>query len=173
MDSLEEFLVITRIKNPCDLDLLLFFARHPDALMTSEQLAVLVGYDLQQIAKSLDLLVERKVLRRKQNPTHPARLYRFRADHWDPRFRDTLKVASTVEGRREINRVLSQRQRPKGRTPRNHLAAIKSERSEVSEKNSMEQGARRMENRDGRPVAPTEVKEQRSDASQRKEKAHG
>jgi hypothetical protein len=30
---------------PCDLDLLIFFARHPRILLASEQLAVLLGYE--------------------------------------------------------------------------------------------------------------------------------
>ena len=114
MESLEHLLTIVRIKTACDLDLLLFFARHPDALMTSEQLASFVGYDLPQIAKSLDLLVQRKLLRRTQNPTHAARLYRFRADYGGPRFHELLKGAMTIEGRRRIRRLLSERQpRPK------------------------------------------------------------
>jgi hypothetical protein len=86
--------------------------------MTSEQLALLVGYDLQQIAKSLDLLVQRKLLRRAQNPTHAARLYRFRADQWGPRFHEILEIASTVEGRRQIRRLVSKRPpRPKKTSP--------------------------------------------------------
>jgi DNA-binding MarR family transcriptional regulator len=125
MESVEQLLNIARIKTACDLDLLLFFARHPDALMTSEQLALLVGYDLPQIAKSLDLLVQRKLLRRMQNPTHAARLYRFRADYGGPRFQELLKAATTIEGRRRIRRLLSERQpRPKRTAPRNNLSNV-------------------------------------------------
>jgi DNA-binding MarR family transcriptional regulator len=119
MESLDPLLTIARIKTPCDLDLLLFFARHPRALMTSEQLASFVGYDLPQIAKSLDLLVQRKLLRRSQNPTHAARLYSFRTDFGGPRFHELLKAASTVEGRRQIRRLLTGSQpRPKRPAPR-------------------------------------------------------
>jgi hypothetical protein len=32
VESLEQLLNIARIKTPCDLDLLLFFVRHPHAL---------------------------------------------------------------------------------------------------------------------------------------------
>jgi hypothetical protein len=135
MDSINEFLSITHLRTPCDLDVVIFFARHPDALMTSEQLALLVGYDLSQVAKSLDLLVEHKVLQRSQNPTHVARLYRFRAEHWNPRFHDTLKMASTVEGRRQIRRVLNQRQRSKRTTPTSLLAKPKNQRPHRKEQN--------------------------------------
>jgi DNA-binding MarR family transcriptional regulator len=124
MESLEQLLNIARIKTPCDLDLLLFFARHPDALMTSEQLAAMVGYDLAQIGKSLDLLVQRKLLRRLQNLTNTQRLYRFRADYGGPRFLELLKVATTVEGRRRIRQLIGERRRPKKTPPRNNLANV-------------------------------------------------
>lgn len=39
------------LRHPCDLDLLLFFNRHPRALLTSERLAAYVGYDLNQIGR--------------------------------------------------------------------------------------------------------------------------
>src|SRR5436309_15970332 len=63
------------VRHPCDLDLVLFFYRHPRALLTSERLAAYVGYDLNQVARSLDLLTAAGVLERSQNPTHAARLY--------------------------------------------------------------------------------------------------
>jgi DNA-binding MarR family transcriptional regulator len=133
MEPLEHLLTIVRIKTACDLDLLLFFARHPDALMTSEQLASFVGYDLPQIAKSLDLLVQRKLLRRTQNPTHAARLYRFRADYGGPRFHELLKGAMTIEGRRRIRRLLSERQsRPKRPAPRNKLSNVSQTESRIT-----------------------------------------
>jgi DNA-binding MarR family transcriptional regulator len=135
MEFLEQLLHIARIKTPCDLDLLLFFARHPDALMTSEQLALLVGYDLAQIAKSLDLLVQRKLLRRMQNPTHAARLYRFRGDYGGPRFHELLKAAMTIEGRRRVRKLLSGRQpRPKRTAARNNLSNVSLTVSQRKEK---------------------------------------
>ena len=48
---------IGALQHPCDLDLLIFFARHPRTLLASEQLAVLLGYEFTQLAASLDLLV--------------------------------------------------------------------------------------------------------------------
>jgi hypothetical protein len=40
------------LRDVCDLDLLLFFTRHPSAVLSSEQLAAHVGYDLPQVARS-------------------------------------------------------------------------------------------------------------------------
>ena len=45
------------LRHPCDLDLLLFFSRHPRAFLVSERLAQYVGYDLPQVAQSLETLI--------------------------------------------------------------------------------------------------------------------
>ncbi len=45
------------IRHACDIDLLLFFYRHPRAMLTSEQLVAYLGYGRERIAKSLDALV--------------------------------------------------------------------------------------------------------------------
>jgi hypothetical protein len=83
-----------------DLDLLLFFARHPRALRTSEDLAAYVGYDLRQIARSLDILIDAKIVKRLQNPTHSARMYVLDTygspGGWLPAL---LRLASTHDGR--------------------------------------------------------------------------
>jgi hypothetical protein len=98
------------LRHPCDLDLLLFFARHPRALISSEQLAAWLGYELKQIADSLDVLLNAGVLTRMQNPTHAARMYVFAsggpAGGWLP---PLLAFASTREGRLAMVDVLSRR----------------------------------------------------------------
>ena len=116
MDHLKELLDSAGLKHPCDLDLLLFFRRHYSALMTSEQLSQLTGYELQQIAKSLDLLVACKVLRRSQNTTHSACLYRFEPENGGPQFQEIFEVASTIEGGRRLRDVLKRRQSQPNRT---------------------------------------------------------
>ena len=45
---------IPAIQGSCDLDLLVFFAKHQRTLLTSEHLARLLGYPLKGIAQSLD-----------------------------------------------------------------------------------------------------------------------
>jgi hypothetical protein len=59
----------------CDLDLLLFFARHWRALLSSEQLGRFLGYPLKEIARSRDVLVAAGLLTRAQDPTFPERMY--------------------------------------------------------------------------------------------------
>jgi hypothetical protein len=98
------------LRHPCDLDLLVFFARHPRALITSEQLAAWLGYELKQIADSLELLLDGGLLTRTQNPTHAARMYVFAVGGttggWLP---SLLELASTRRGRLAAIRALSRR----------------------------------------------------------------
>src|SRR2546427_9233617 len=63
------------LRHPCDLDLLLFFSRHPRAFLLSERLAEYVGYELPQVAQSLETVITAGLLRRSPDSTHPARLY--------------------------------------------------------------------------------------------------
>jgi hypothetical protein len=104
--SLKRLLDASGLTHPCDLDLALFFYRHQGALMTSDNIAAFLGYDVTELAKSLDLLVERRVLARSQNHTNSVRLYRFTNEHADASLRALLEVASTLEGRRRLRRLL-------------------------------------------------------------------
>src|SRR5262249_13401173 len=89
------------LRHPCDLDLLLFFHRHPRAVLTSERLAAYVGYDLNQVGRSIDLLSDAGLLERSQNPTHAARMYALIAPEtgW---LASLLVIGSTREGRRDL-----------------------------------------------------------------------
>jgi hypothetical protein len=93
------------LRHPCDLDLLLFFHRHPRAILTSERLAAYVGYDLNQLARSLDLLTNAGLVERSQNSTHAARLYVLKTPEtgWLP---SVLDIASTREGREKLIRTM-------------------------------------------------------------------
>ena len=88
------------LRHPSDLDLLLFFARHPRTLLPSEQLSTFVGYGLKEIAASLDLLVDAGLVIRAQSQRHPARM--FMLAEIGPRhgwFPDLLTLTRTREGR--------------------------------------------------------------------------
>src|SRR2546428_5635797 len=59
------------LRHPCDLDLLLFFSRHPRAYLLSERLAEYVGYELPQVAQSLETVITAGLLRRSPDSTPP------------------------------------------------------------------------------------------------------
>jgi hypothetical protein len=107
---------IDLIRDPCDLDLLLFFARHRRILLASEQLAILLGYEFTQVAASLDLLQRAGLVTLSENATYTARMYIFAADDQDPGWLpDLLQLASTREGRLSLVGALSRRSAGDGR----------------------------------------------------------
>lgn len=63
---------IRDIRDACDLNLLLFFYRHPRAQLTGKQFVAWLGYDREQIAKLLAGLIEAGLVMRSQNLSHAA-----------------------------------------------------------------------------------------------------
>jgi hypothetical protein len=98
------------LRHPCDLDLLLFFVRHPRALLTSDQLAPFLGYDVKELGDSLDVLVTAGLLVRMQKPTSASRMYVFAAGGthggWLP---SLVEFASTRQGRLAMRDALTAR----------------------------------------------------------------
>lgn len=98
------------LRDPCDLDLLLFFHRHPRAYLISERLAQYVGYDLPQVGQSLETLITAGLLRRSPDSTHPARLYVLnRGSTLGEWLSSLLRFAATREGRLAVIHALKQR----------------------------------------------------------------
>jgi hypothetical protein len=97
------------VRNACDLDLLVFLHRHPHTLLTSEQLAGFVGYNLKDIAKALDAFIEAGLLwRTAQQSTHAVRMFLLQLD--GPQggaVRALLELASTRQGRRQLLAALN------------------------------------------------------------------
>ena len=97
------------LRHPCDLDLLLFFARHPRTLLTSEQLATWLGYESKRIAESLEILLAAGFLTRTQNPTHAARMYVFDINVTGGWLPPLLELTSTREGLLSMKEALTAR----------------------------------------------------------------
>jgi hypothetical protein len=95
------------IAGACELDLLVFFYRHPRSLLTNEQLAVLVGYDTKEIAQAIESFVEGGLVERTQNTMHAARLYVLLLEGpQNGGLKPLLDLASTHQGRTEILQIL-------------------------------------------------------------------
>ncbi len=95
------------LRDPCDLDLLVFFVRHPHVLLTSNQIAAFLGYEVTRLGASLDVLVTAALLTRMQTPTGAAGMHVFAVggphDGWLP---SLVEMASTREGRLALRAAL-------------------------------------------------------------------
>ena len=116
---------IRGVRHACDLDLLLFFYRHPNALLTGERLVSYLGHDREQVAKSLDGLIEAGLVTRSQNPSHTARLYLLDLGALPggllPSF---LKVVATRQGRQEAMRLLGGGSNPAPKASRRRFPSL-------------------------------------------------
>ena len=91
------------IRSACELDLLVFLYRHARVLLTTQQLAVLVGHEEKQVASALNVFISTGLLERTQNPMHSADMYLLSLD--GPQgggIKALLERASTRQGRREL-----------------------------------------------------------------------
>lgn len=108
------------LSHPCDLDLLLFFFKHPNCLLRSETLAAFLGYENKVMSESLDSLLGAGLLSRAQTPAHAARLYVLAATpdthEWLP---GIVSAASTRAGRLALRQALADG----SRQPRGHARA--------------------------------------------------
>lgn len=95
------------IQGACELDLLVFLHRHPRTLLTNEQLAAFVGYDMKHVAKSIESFIDAGLLERTQNPMHAARMYVLvLTGPQGGGLTELLEQASTHQGRRDILQLL-------------------------------------------------------------------
>ena len=97
------------LRNACDLDLLLFFSRHPRVVLSSEQLAAYVGYDLVEVARALDLLLGAGLLKRTLNHGTPGRMYVLEVDHAEEWLEPLRQMCATPDGRSALRALLRQR----------------------------------------------------------------
>jgi hypothetical protein len=100
------------LRDACDLDLLLFFSRHPRVVLSSEQLAAYVGYDLPQVARALDLLLGAGLLKRTLHHGAPGRMYVLEIDHGEDWLEPLRRACATPDGRNALRLFLKQRRSP-------------------------------------------------------------
>jgi len=107
------------LRDACDLDVLLFFSRHPRVVLTGEQLATYVGHELQQVSRALDLLLGAGLLRRTLHQGAPGRMYVLEVDHAEEWLEPLRRVCATSDGRNALKVWLKQRQ-SQNADPGNH-----------------------------------------------------
>jgi hypothetical protein len=98
------------IRHARDLDLLLFCSRHRHVLLTAEQLAAFVGYDLQHVTATVDTMIDAGALKRTHSQTHGRVLYVFGPGPiLETPLAALLQIASSRPGRLEILHVIERR----------------------------------------------------------------
>ncbi len=97
------------LREACDLDLVLFFSRHPRVVLSSEQLATYVGYDVQQVVRALDVLLNAGVVTRVLNPGAAGRMYVLEAAGNREWLGPLLRLCATPHGRYALRASLKQR----------------------------------------------------------------
>lgn len=109
---------VEALGHPCDLDLLIFFVKHPNTLMASEQLASFMGYDVNQLAQSLEVLVDAGLVTRSQTRARVTRMYTLSQggihQGWLPAL---IALASTRPGRLALISILKTRSSAAGARP--------------------------------------------------------
>jgi hypothetical protein len=113
------------LRDACDLDLLLFFSRHPRVVLSSEQLAAYVGYDLAQVARALDRLLETGLLKRTLNQGAPGRMYVLEVGDAEEWLEPLRSVCATPEGRNALKGLLKQRQAENGDASNRRLSGAR------------------------------------------------
>ena len=114
------------LRDACDLDLLLFFSRHPRVVLSSEQLAAYVGYELAQVARALDRLLETGLLRRTLNQGASGRMYVLEVDSAEEWLASLRRVCATPDGRNALKALLKQRQSQNGDSSHRGLSGARS-----------------------------------------------
>jgi hypothetical protein len=105
---------VAGLRGACDLDLLLFFSRHPYVVLSSEQLALYVGYDLPEVARALDVLLGAGLLKGTLNHGTSGRMYVLEVDRVEEWLELLRAVCATPDGRNAVKTLLRQR-RPEPR----------------------------------------------------------
>ena len=113
------------LRDACDLDLLLFFSRHPRVVLSSEQLAAYVGYELPQVARALDRLLGAGFLKRLLNHGTPGRMYVLEVDHVEDWLEPLRHVCAIPDGRNALKGLLKQRQAQNGERSQRGLFRVR------------------------------------------------
>jgi hypothetical protein len=114
-------LLLNLLGRPCDLDVLIFFLRHPDVLLTIDDLAARIGYNVHDVGGSIEVLIATGLLEsskeRAESRQSRAVRYRFMLRKWHAIRGPLSWLASSADGRRSLRRALIHNERRRSRKP--------------------------------------------------------
>jgi hypothetical protein len=106
---------------PCDLDVLIFLCRHPNALLTVDDLAARVGYNVHDVGTSIEVLIAAGLLgcsgEAAERRRSEAFLYTLLPGRWDAILGPLSWLASSADGRRSLRRALTHNRAPRSGQP--------------------------------------------------------
>ena len=97
------------IREACELDLLLFFARHPRVVLSSEQLATYVGHKVEHVERALELMLGASLLKQRLNAGAAGGMYVLAADHVAQWLEPVRRLCATPDGRHALRTLLKER----------------------------------------------------------------
>ena len=107
--------LLNLLRCQCDLDVLIFLCRHPNALLTVDDLAARVGYNVHDVGTSIEVLIEAGLLgcsgEAAERHRSEAFLYRLMPGRWDAILGPLSWLASSADGRRSLRRALTHNRR--------------------------------------------------------------
>jgi hypothetical protein len=104
-----ELALVDALTRQCDLDVLLFFSRHPRALLTLDDLVSRVGYSHEEVRAALHVLQGAGLMAWSKNAfedLEASRLYQLTPGTWEDLLPAFLWAAKTPEGRRALRLAL-------------------------------------------------------------------
>src|SRR6266478_5885537 len=108
--QVEGWLKTLGIESLCQWDMLVFLDRHPSILVSTDHIALLVGYAIAEVVAALDSLESSGFVERSR-VSQGVRLYQLIAPA-DPTLRDALERLMTPAGSHTVRLLLAAGQRP-------------------------------------------------------------
>jgi hypothetical protein len=108
--ELLQFVEAAGIREACEFDLLLFFARHPRVVLRTEQIATYVGHEVQHVARALEQMLAASLLKQGLSPGAGGTMYVLAADHLKEWLEPVRRLCATPDGRHALRTLLKERQ---------------------------------------------------------------
>ena len=97
------------IREACEFDLLLFFARHPRVVLRPEQIATLVGHEVEHVARALEQMLAASLL--KQGLSRGGgTMYVLAAEQLKEWLEPVRRLCATPDGRHALRTLLKEQQ---------------------------------------------------------------
>ena len=103
--------ILDIVESPCDLDVLMFVQKRPRALLGVDDIARIVGHDVEDVHASMQAFRAAGLVACSETPGRdhgaPVLFYEFTPGQWDAILSSLLWVAASPHGRDALRRALA------------------------------------------------------------------